>query len=510
MSRKHPQKRAKGDERLAADLKSNRAECPGKPQFTRADLSEVGPCCYELSREVRPDMLAPARLYADEALLDAMLQGDTLNQLANVATLPGVTGCVYGMPDMHMGYGFPVGGVAAMELPHGMVSPGGVGFDINCGVRLISLPITREAAGAGVVDLTHELSRTIPSGMGTGGGVELDRSDLNGVLEGGSRFAVERLGLGLPQDLDHTESGGCLPGADAEKVSFRACERGLDQLGTMGSGNHFVEVQVVDQVFDDAAAAAMGLGLGSLCVLIHTGSRGLGHQVCTDTVKLMDARLAAQGIKLPDRQLSCAPASSPEGQDYLAAMACAANFAWANRQAIGHRVRKAVTHLFRKVSGPSVRVVYDVAHNIAKIEEHGGRRVLVHRKGATRAFGPGHPEIPADYRAMGQPVLIPGSMGTCSYVLAGVAGTGELSWASTCHGAGRSLSRTAAKQATTGSDVRRELEAQGIVVRGATGQGLAEEAPLAYKDVDVVVGAVETAGLARKVARLRPLGVIKG
>jgi tRNA-splicing ligase RtcB len=454
-------------------------------------------------------MRVPARVYADDELLAAMLEGEAMTQLANVATLPGVVGCVYGMPDMHEGYGFPVGGVAATLLPDGVVSPGGVGFDINCGVRLLALPISRTELGERLEPLVHELSRAIPSGMGHGGTWQLSDAQLDAVMTRGSAHLVEAYDIGNDDDVANTESHGCLAGGDPSKVSQRAKDRGRNQLGSMGSGNHFVEVQVVEQIVDAAAATAFGLAADQVTVLVHTGSRGLGHQVCTDYVKVMDGRLGAFGIRLPDRQLSCAPASSREGQDYLAAMACAANYAWSNRQRIGHTIRQAAARVLG-VSGDDVRTVYDVAHNIAKIETHGGQRVCVHRKGATRAFGPGHAEIPEWFRSTGQPVFIPGSMGTASWVLAGDTGSEMRSWGSACHGAGRSMSRHAAKHRVTGAALRHELKAQGIVVRCPTNAGLAEEAPFAYKDVNRVAEVVEGAQLARRVARLRPLGVIKG
>jgi tRNA-splicing ligase RtcB len=476
----------------------------------REDLVKAGQYVYEISPSRRPDMRVPARVYADEELLAAMLPGETMTQLVNVATLPGCTGCVYGMPDMHEGYGFPVGGVAATRMPDGVVSPGGVGFDINCGVRLLATPLRRGDLGERAEALVHEISRSVPAGMGKERGIRLSDGELDRVLAEGSGYLVREKGLGLAADVAHTESGGCLPGADPARVSQRARDRGRDQLGTMGSGNHFVEVQTVDEVFDPEAARAMGLEEGQVTVLIHTGSRGLGHQVCTDYVRQMDQKLSAYGITLPDRQLSCAPASSPEGKAYLAAMASAANFAWSNRQVITYQVRSSLTRLFTGLRPDAVRVVYDVAHNIAKMEEHGGERVCVHRKGATRAFGPGHPEMPEAYRAIGQPVFIPGSMGTASYVLAGLATSAQRSWGSACHGAGRALSRTAAKRQVTGAQLRRELEAQGIIIRCPSNSGLAEEAPVAYKDVDRVTEVVEKAGLALRVARLRPFGVVKG
>lgn len=478
--------------------------------MNRQDVRLVSQYTYELDKKHRDDMRIPCRVYADEDLLEAMLRGETITQLANVATLPGVVDYVYGMPDMHEGYGFPVGGVAATEMPDGVVSPGGVGFDINCGVRLLSTPLTRKRVGKRAEALVHEISRSVPAGAGKSGALRLDASDLDKVLEQGSPFLVRSKGLGLEEDLAHTESGGCLPGADASKVSERAKDRGRGQLGTMGSGNHFVEVQHIDEIYDEEAAEAMGLEKDQVTVLIHSGSRGLGHQVCTDYVRIMDSRLAEKGITLPDRQLSCAPASSPEGQDYLAAMACAANYAWSNRQLIAHQVREAITGLFHHVDTEQVRVIYDVAHNIAKIEEYDGRSLCVHRKGATRAFGAGHPELPEAYREIGQPVFIPGSMGTASYVLAGLPTSRQRSWGSTCHGAGRSLSRTAAKKKITGAELRKQLESRGITVRCPSNQGLAEEAPFAYKDVERVAEVVEKAGLARRVARLKPFGVVKG
>ena len=475
----------------------------------RAAVQAVGEWAFELPQASRPDMRVPARVYADETLFAAIIEGEAMAQLANVATLPGVVDCVYGMPDMHEGYGFPVGGVAATLLPDGVVSPGGVGFDINCGVRLMSLPLTRSELGQRLESFVHELSRSIPSGTGHGGRWRLTDSEIDQVLSEGSAHLVRARALGVENDVDNTESRGCLSGADPTKVSRRAKDRGRNQLASIGAGNHFVEVQLVEQITEPRAAAAFGLEPNGLTVLIHTGSRGLGHQVCTDYVKLMDGRLGAYGISLPDRQLSCAPASSPEGKAYLAAMACAANFAWANRQLIAHTVRETATRLLG-IAPDEVRTVYDVAHNIAKMEEHGGKVLCVHRKGATRAFGPGHLDVPPHYREIGQPVFIPGSMGTASWVLAGDAKSEKRSWGSACHGAGRSMSRHAAKAKVAGATLRRELEAQGIVVRCPTSAGLAEEAPFAYKDVDRVAEVVERACLARRVARLRPLGVIKG
>ena len=466
------------------------------------DLRRIDDTLYEIPAEARPDMRVPARVFADDELLASIRGEDSLAQLQNVATLPGIVEAAIAMPDIHQGYGFPVGGLAATELPDGVVSPGGVGYDINCGVRLLALPLTIDELGDRRQRLVHELSRAIPAGAGREGGKQVDLDD---VLRNGSRTVAER-----EEDVERTESEGRLDGADPSAVSDRARKRGARQLGTMGSGNHFVEVQAVDRVFDVAAADAFGLGERQVTVLIHSGSRGLGHQVCGDYVKRMDAVLGRYGIELPDRQLSCAPASSPEGQAYLAAMAASANFAWANRQEIANRTRASVARVLGDDTAANTRQVYDVAHNVAKPERHHGRAVLVHRKGATRAFPAGSDEIPAAYREVGQPVFIPGSMGTASYVLAGEPGSLRRSFGTTCHGAGRRLSRTAAKKEISGAELRRQLEGRGIVVASASNKGLAEEAPFAYKDVEAVVDVVARAGLARRVARLVPIGVVKG
>jgi tRNA-splicing ligase RtcB len=471
-----------------------------------SDLVRIDDTTWELPASSRDDMRVPARIFADEEIL-MEIEGDlSLEQLQNVATLPGVVGAAIAMPDIHQGYGFPVGGVAATELPDGVVSPGGVGYDINCGVRLLALPLTEPELGVRREPLVHEISRSVPSGMGRHGRLELASGALDEVLRDGPR-ALRGVREG---DVERTESQGRLDGADPEAVSERARLRGRGQLGTMGSGNHFVELQMVEKVLDAATARAFGLAEGQVTVLIHSGSRGLGHQVCTDYVKLMDAQLARYRIHLPDRQLACAPASSAEGRRYLAAMAAAANFAWANRQAIADAVRRAIGTVLGGDTAEGTQQVYDVAHNVAKVEVHGGMRVCVHRKGATRAFPAGSDEIPATYREVGQPVFIPGSMGTASFVLAGEPGALERSFGTTCHGAGRRLSRTAARKRVRGNELRRELEARGIVVRCPSPKGLAEEAPLAYKDVDRVVRVVERAGLARRVVRLLPIGVVKG
>jgi tRNA-splicing ligase RtcB len=469
-------------------------------------LERIDETTWEIPSSARSDMRVPARIFADEEIL-AEIEGDlSLEQLQNVATLPGVVGAAIAMPDIHQGYGFPVGGVAATELPDGVVSPGGVGYDINCGVRLLALPLSERELGDRRQALVHEISRAVPSGAMKGSGLRLSDRDLEDVLREGPRALA---GI-RPEDVERTESEGRLEGADPGAVSERARRRGQDQLGTMGSGNHFVEVQFVESVLDAPTAQVYGLEEGQVTVLVHSGSRGLGHQVCTDYVRLMDDRLAGYRIHLPDRQLACAPASSTEGRRYLAAMAAAANFAWANRQAIADRIRKAVASVLGDDAAERTRQVYDVAHNVAKVESHDGRTVCVHRKGATRAFAAGSDDIPAAYRGVGQPVFIPGSMGTASFVLAGEPGAMERTFGTTCHGAGRRLSRTAARKRIQGGELRRQLEAQGIVVRCPSPKGLAEEAPFAYKDVDRVVRVVERAGLARRVARLVPIGVVKG
>jgi tRNA-splicing ligase RtcB len=461
-----------------------------------SELRRVDETCWEIAASARPDMRVPARVFADEELIAAIAADRSLEQLENVATLPGIVEAALAMPDIHQGYGFPVGGVAAMELPDGVVSPGGVGYDINCGVRLLALPLDEPELGGRREPLVHELSRAIPAGTGKHGSLRFGSPALDEVLREGPCALVAR-GIGREDDLVRTESQGRLPGADPAAVSERAHERGSGQLGTMGAGNHFVELQQVDRVFDPDTADAFGLREGQLTVLIHSGSRGLGHQVCTDHVRAMDMAGARYGFELPDRQLACAPASSPEGRAYLAAMAAAANFAFANRHAIAHAVRGAIERLLGRAVAAETHQVYDVAHNIAKVEQHGGRELLVHRKGATRAFP-------------GQPVFIPGSMGTASFVLVGEQGSMERSFGTTCHGAGRAMSRTAARKRIGGVELRHRLQAQGIVVRCPSNAGLTEEAPFAYKDVERVVEVVERAGLARRVARLVPIGVVKG
>jgi tRNA-splicing ligase RtcB len=475
-----------------------------------SELRRIDEVLWEIPATARPDMRVPARVFADAELL-ASIRGDgSLEQLRNVATLPGIVEAALAMPDIHQGYGFPVGGIAATATADGVVSPGGVGYDINCGVRLLALPLTADELGHRREPLVHEISRAVPAGARGGSQPALNQTRLEELLANGPLALVEGKSVGTAEDVELTESSGRLAGADPAAVSQRARQRGADQLGTLGSGNHFVEVQRVEEIFDREAAKAYRLARGQVTVLIHSGSRGLGHQVCTDFVKRMDAALGRHGIRLPDRQLSCAPLSSSEGRDYMAAMAAAANFAWANRHAIAHQVRGAIARVLGETAAGATHQVYDVAHNVAKLERHSGRELCVHRKGATRAFPPGSPDVPERYRSVGQPVFIPGSMGTASYVLAGRAGAMERSFGTVCHGAGRSLSRTGARRQVEGAELRRTLEERGITVRCPSNRGLAEEAPLAYKEVEKVVAVVERAGLAATVARLGPIGVVKG
>lgn len=455
-------------------------------------------------------MRVPGILFASPNLLPDVMADRSLDQVVNVATLPGIVTASFAMPDIHWGYGFPIGGVAATDVDDGgVVSPGGVGFDISCGVRLLAAPFLAGDLEGRIDRLMDELGRSIARGMGPGGvWAHMSDADLDAVLVDGARVAVER-GQGVERDLLRCEDGGTLAGADPGVVSDRARTRGGHQLGSLGSGNHFLEVQVVDRVYDPTTANAFGLGAGQVCVMIHTGSRGLGHQVCTDQVATMEKAMGRYGISVPDRQLACVPVASREGEAYLAAMAAAANYGRANRQLLGSAARTA----FKAVLGEMpLDLVYDVSHNLAKIERHRVdgrlRRLCVHRKGATLALPPGHPDLPADLVTAGQPVLVPGSMGTASHVLVGTEEGGAFH--STCHGAGRVLSRTAARKRFRGEQLHHDLEQQGIAVRASSNRGLAEEAPGSYKDVDEVVKTVERAGLARRVVRLVPIGVVKG
>ena len=484
-------------------------------------------------RSTRPGMHTDALIYADEHLLEQILGDLSIEQAMNVACLPGIVGRSLAMPDIHQGYGFPIGGVAATDADGGVISPGGVGFDINCGVRLLASNLDREAAVPKMRDLINQIFRDVPSGTGSKGPVTCDFKQLDDVLERGAAAIVER-GFGVPADLEFCEESGTMDGARPGKVSDRAKARGRTQIGTLGSGNHFLEVQYVEKIFEPEIAQIFGLEVNQVVVMIHCGSRGLGHQVCTDFLRVMNEAMPRYSISLPDRQLACVPVRSPEAKDYLAAMAASANFAWANRQAITHFTRGA----FRRIFGESttLRVVYDVAHNIAKRERHriagrtsafasaessvegsepadtrqSMREVFVHRKGATRSFPAGSPGLPAAYKDAGQPVFIPGSMGTASYVLVGTQHAMEETFGTVCHGAGRAMSRTAAKKGRDARVETKKLEEMGIILRAETRDGILEEVPEAYKDIDAVVDVVHNAGLARKVARLRPLGVVKG
>ena len=478
------------------------------------ELNKISDYEWEVPVSYREDMRVPVRIFATREILEDIKQDRSLEQAVNSATLPGLVGRVTVMPDMHQGYGFPIGGVAATRYPDGVVSPGAIGYDINCGVRLLSSQIGGEAVEQHLDDLATALEARCPSGVGVGGEIELSDEEIRRVATDGAKFARQR-GMATDADLTHTEEGGCMEGADPEAVGQRAFDRGKSQVGTLGSGNHFLEVEVVDEIFDEAAAEAMGLTEGCLTVMIHTGSRGFGHQICTDYVEQFQEVMKEYGIELPDRQLVCAPMDSPEGENYLKAMRCAANFAFANRQVLADLTRLAFQEtLSGAVDSTDLRQVYDVAHNMGKIEEHvvDGEQmeVCVHRKGATRAFGPGGPDLPEDYAELGQPVIIPGSMGTSSWVLLGTADSMNRSFGSTAHGAGRLWSRRKAKKNVWGEDLADDLEDEGIRVRAKSYAGLAEEAPDAYKNVDSVVDSVEQAKIARKVARLKPVAVVKG
>jgi tRNA-splicing ligase RtcB len=478
------------------------------------DLKRISDYEWEIPKTFRQDMRVPVRLFATRRMLEEVMKDKSLEQAVNAATLPGLVGHVVVMPDMHQGYGFPIGGVAATRLPDGVISPGGIGYDINCGVRLLGSQISLASAEPYMDELATALNQHCPSGVGEKGAVRLTEAELEAVCRQGSGWALKH-GFASEADLRRTEEGGCVEGADPRKVSARARERGRPQLGSLGAGNHFIEIDLVEQVFDPQAASVMGLEQDYLAVQIHCGSRGFGHQICTDYVQEFQGAVRRFGIHLADRELVCAPLNSPEGQNYLGAMRCAANYAFANRQILANSARKAFEQVLAgKVKNWHLHQVYDICHNMGKIETHTidgeSMQVCVHRKGATRAFGPGAPELPDEYKAIGQPVLVPGSMGTASYVLVGTETSMERSFGSTCHGSGRLMSRHEAKRNVRGEKLRQDLEAEGIHIRAGSMAGLAEEAPQAYKDVDQVVGAVVGAGIARKVVRLHPLAVIKG
>lgn len=485
-----------------------------KTDFT-GPLEQVDPCCYRIPKSYKPGMRVDGLIFANETLLAQLKLDQAPEQVANVAFLPGIQHASLAMPDIHWGYGFCIGGVCATDPDEGgVISPGGVGYDINCGVRLCRTNLFYREVKPHLTKLVETLFKNVPTGVGRSGRYTFKGKDLTRLLNEGSSYLISRE-LATPSDIDHTEAHGHLDGADPDGVSDHAKLRGAEQCGTLGSGNHFLEVQVVDAILDDEAASVMGLEKDMVCVMIHSGSRGLGYQVCDDALHQLRKVPEKYGIELPDRQLACAPVNSPEGQRYIAAMRAAANFAWCNRQLLMWQAREVFADVFgRPWQSLHMSLVYDVCHNIAKFEEHvvNGvkKKVWVHRKGATRAFPPGHPEVPPMYRNIGQPVIIPGDMGRASWVLVGQPGSMEKSFGTTCHGAGRAMSRTAAVKHAAGRRIDKELLAKGVVARAQSHKGLAEEQPKAYKNVDDVVDVVHQAGLSKKVARMRPIGVIKG
>lgn len=479
--------------------------------ITKSNLIKISPVIWEVPKNFRPDMRVPARIFATEKMLDDILKDRSVEQIINVSTLPGIKGSALAMPDMHEGYGFPIGGVAAISYPDGIISPGGIGYDINCGVRLLKSNLKLEEIKDQFESLAKIIFKSIPSGVGEGGQIKLSKPDLDKVLKNGINWAFEN-GYAEKNDLSRIESEGCLPNADPSKVSDDAKNRGADQLGTLGSGNHFLEIDFVEEIYNPEIAQSFGLQKNQIVVLIHTGSRGLGHQVATDYIRKMVHTMGQLGINLPDKELACVPLSSPEGKDYFSAMSAAANFAWTNRQLITWKLRQVWQNTFG--TSAHLTLLYDLAHNIAKIETHlidgKAQPTIVHRKGATRAFGPEHPELSSELKQTGQPVLIPGSMGTASYVLAGAEESMNLSFGSSCHGAGRKMSRSAAKKLMQGKTLRENLFREGIHIQTGSMADLTEEAPFAYKDVDDVIEVVHQAGIAKKVARLKPCVVIKG
>ncbi len=479
--------------------------------ISKQSLRKISDWVWEIPKSFRGDMRVPARIYMGGGLMEEVFRDRSLAQLVNITSLPGIVRHGLAMPDMHEGYGFPIGGVAAVEMSEGVISPGGVGYDINCGMRLLKSDHKVEDLESRLNDLAAEIQSEVPSGLGRGRSKKLDLSFMDKVLKGGAVYLVEQ-GFGTPEDLVNCEEGGGFQNAaDPSAVSARAKNRGRDQVGTLGSGNHFCEIQKVEEIFDDEKAAVFGLFPGQVVVMIHTGSRGLGHQIATDFIRVMTGVMAKYQITVPDRELVCCPLDSQEGREYLSAMSCGANYAWANRQMITHHVRRAWTKILGE--GEELKSLYDVAHNIAKIERHRvagiEKKVCVHRKGATRAFPPGHMDIPKHYRPVGQPILIPGSMGTASYVLAGTEEGAESFW-STCHGAGRIMSRREARRRVSGQEVIKRLEQKGVIIKCHSLSGIAEEAPMAYKNIDEVIEIVSESGLSRKVARLKPLAVVKG
>src|SRR5438105_3419060 len=478
-------------------------------------LEKVDSCCFRIPKSYRPDMRVDGLIFANDRLIESIRKDQAPDQVANVATLPGIQSASFAMPDIHWGYGFCIGGVCATDPAEGgVISPGGVGYDINCGVRLVKTNLFLDDVKHRIRDLIKGLFHTIPTGAGKGGRYKFDSTETRRLMGEGPRFVVNR-NLGVPRDLDHTEAHGKIDDADPDEVSDHAVKRGSEQCGTLGSGNHFLEVQVVDSVFDADVAAAFGLELNQVCVMIHSGSRGLGYQVCDDALAVFRNAPPKYKIELPDRQLACAPVDTPEGRKYIAAMRAAANYGFCNRQLLMHQAREGFAVVFgRHWEDLGMELLYDVAHNIAKLEEHTvegkKKKVWVHRKGATRAFPAGHPELPPAFKATGQPVIIPGDMGRASWVLVGAAGSMERTFGSTCHGAGRAMSRTASVKDAAGRRIDKELESRGVIAMSSSRLGLAEEQPKAYKNVDDVVEVVHQAGISRKVARMRPIGVIKG
>jgi len=486
----------------------------GKPGFF-GPLEQIAECCWKIPRSYKPGMLVDGLIYSSEQMIEQIRGDQAPEQVANVAFLPGIQQASLAMPDIHWGYGFSIGGVCATDPREGgVISPGGVGYDINCGVRLVRTNLTFAEVQPRLENLIDRLYHHIPTGVGRRGKYSFTFDELRELMEQGTRYLRGRQ-LATKRDVEYTEAHGQLDGAEPDLVSDRALQRGADQCGTLGSGNHFLEVQVVDEIFDEPAATVMGLQAGQVCVMIHSGSRGLGYQVCDDALHRLRGVPEKYGIELPDRQLACAPVESPEGRHYLGAMRAAANYAWCNRQLLMWQARE----VFGKVFGRSweqleMELIYDVAHNIAKLEQHRvgdvDKQVWVHRKGATRAFPPHHPEIPEAYREIGQPVIIPGDMGRASWVLVGQPGSMQQTFGTTCHGAGRAMSRTAAVKHAAGRQIAQELARQGVIARAPSWKGLAEEQPEAYKDVNLVVDVVHRAGLSKRVARMRPIGVIKG
>ena len=477
-------------------------------------VNKINDFKWEVEIDESLGMRVPGIIFADDELMAHAKTERTIDQVVNVATLPGIIKASFAMPDIHFGYGFPIGGVAAFDVEEGIISPGGVGFDISCGVRAMRTGLGLDDISKKIKDLMQVLSYSVPRGLGKKGKIRLSGNDMRKLLAGGVDWAVKR-NYGWEEDIEFIEEKGCMEGANPDYVGKTAIDRGSGQAGTLGSGNHFLEIQAIDRIYDSKAADTFGLEEGQIVVMIHSGSRGLGHQICSDYIRDMQQASRKYNIEIPDRQLACAPLDSPEGKRYYGAMACAVNYALVNRHCLAHWTREAFERVFkRSAKSLGLSTIYDVSHNIARIERHdtgeGPVKVCVHRKGATRSFGPGHPDLPEIFRDTGQPVIIPGDMGTNSYILSGTRAAMDESFGSTCHGAGRLMSRSKAKKTIRGEELKKQLEAAGIIIMAGSMQSLAEEAPQAYKDIDSVVEAASRAGLSRKVARLRPLGVIKG